>query len=176
VAGCIPIYYGAPNVADYVPPNSIVDIAALGGPAETAAELARLAAGPAALAAKHAWRSEPEKWGPGFRKLVVAAAAAERGEWLDDDELAAAVAAPLPPPGPCAGADPQGARQCLICQAVAGETREERGEGRGGGAARAILTPNPPSLPLFTDWQAAGEEEYDEEEGGEDAFALRRRR
>ena len=64
----------------------------------------------------------------------------------------------------------------LICQAVAGETREERGEGTGGGATRAILTPTPPSLPLFTDWQAAGEEEYDEEEEGEDAFALRRRR
>ena len=117
LAGCVPVYYGAPNVADYVPhPDAIVDVAAFESPAAVAAELQRLAADPAALAAKHAWRADPTSWSPAFKRLVRASAAAARGEFDDD----AALDALLPPVPPCSGgADPHMHRQCLICQAVA---------------------------------------------------------
>jgi len=61
-SGCIPIYYGAPNVADYVPePDSIIDYAQLGSPAALLAELERLAGNDTAYQAKMAWRKKPLK-------------------------------------------------------------------------------------------------------------------
>ena len=71
-AGCLPIYYGAPNIQDHLPSsNSIIDYVALGGtPAALAAELKRLARDPAAYAAKMAWRTAPlESLGEGYRRL-----------------------------------------------------------------------------------------------------------
>ena len=132
VAGCVPIYYGAPNVADYVPhPDAIIDVSAFDSPAAVAAELARLASDDAALAAKHAWRADPSSWSPAFKRLVRASAAAERGDF-DDEGDAAAPDAPLPPAPACGAPDPHMHRQCLICQAVA-EWQEAAAEEEEGG-------------------------------------------
>lgn len=59
VAGCVPVYFGAPNVLDYVPHrDAIFDVLALGGARQAAEEVARLATDDAAYAVKHAWRDE----------------------------------------------------------------------------------------------------------------------
>ena len=71
-AGCLPIYYGAPNIADHLPSaNSVIDYLALGGtPEALAAELRRLAGDRAAYEAKMAWRTAPlESLGEGYRLL-----------------------------------------------------------------------------------------------------------
>lgn len=66
-AGCIPIYWGAPNIIDYIPhEDAIIDYGRLGSPAALAKELERLAADPVAYAAKLAWKDMPvEDWSPG---------------------------------------------------------------------------------------------------------------
>jgi len=73
-AGCLPIYYGAPNIQEHLPTaNSIVDYTALGGtPAALAAELRRLAADKGAYEEKMAWRRAPlESLGEGYQMLVA---------------------------------------------------------------------------------------------------------
>ena len=119
VAGCVPIYYGAPNIADYVPhPDAIIDVSMFDGPAAVAAELIRLASDDAALAAKHAWRAAPDTWSSAFKQLVRSSAAAEAGEF-DDGAADANASLPPPPPAACGTADSHMKRQCLLCQAVA---------------------------------------------------------
>jgi hypothetical protein len=72
-AGCLPIYYGAPNIQEQLPSrNSVVDYVALGGtPEALAAELRRLAGDRAAYEAKMAWRTAPiASLGDGYQMLV----------------------------------------------------------------------------------------------------------
>jgi len=72
-AGCLPIYYGAPNGLNFVPvPESVIDYRALGGtPEALMAEIARLNADEAAYEAKvTAWRKAgPAGWNPKFLAL-----------------------------------------------------------------------------------------------------------
>ena len=72
-AGCLPIYYGAPNGLDFVPvPESVIDYRALGGtPEALMAEIARLNADEAAYELKvTAWRKAgPAGWNPKFLAL-----------------------------------------------------------------------------------------------------------
>lgn len=60
MAGAVPVYRGAPNVADFVPsPDSYIDANAFAGPAALAAHLGALAADDEAYARFHRWREEP---------------------------------------------------------------------------------------------------------------------
>ena len=71
-AGCLPVYYGAPNGLDFVPvPESVIDYRALGGtPEALMAEIVRLNADEAAYEAKMAWRrAGPAGWSPKFLAL-----------------------------------------------------------------------------------------------------------
>lgn len=80
VAGCVPIYFGAPNVLDYVPhADAMIDLRALGGARQAAEEIARLAFDDKAFddTAKHAWRDRPETWSDGFERLQSHSRAAE---------------------------------------------------------------------------------------------------
>lgn len=112
VAGCVPIYFGAPNVRDYVPhAEAIIDLRALGGARQTAKEITRLAADDEAYASKHAWRDRPETWSGGFKRLQVQT-------WRDG-------VGPFERCDTTAGlSDPHMRRQCAICRAVA----KRRGE------------------------------------------------
>ncbi|QPC94965.1 alpha-1,3-fucosyltransferase [Mesorhizobium sp. INR15] len=58
-AGTIPVYLGAQNVDEFVPPNSYINAADFSGPADLAAYLHYLAATPQAYEAYFAWRSMP---------------------------------------------------------------------------------------------------------------------
>ncbi|MEO5760161.1 MAG: glycosyltransferase family 10 [Mesorhizobium sp.] len=58
-AGTVPVYLGAPNVDEFVPPNSYIDAADFSSPADLAAYLHHLAATPQAYQAYFAWRSKP---------------------------------------------------------------------------------------------------------------------
>ncbi|XP_072950402.1 alpha-(1,4)-fucosyltransferase-like [Typha angustifolia] len=55
-AGSVPIYFGAPDVADFVPPNSIIDGSKFGSLEELAAYVKKVAEDPVAYAEFHAWR------------------------------------------------------------------------------------------------------------------------
>jgi len=55
-AGSVPIYFGAPNVWDFVPPNSIIDASKFSSPKELASYVKALANDPVAYAEYHAWR------------------------------------------------------------------------------------------------------------------------
>jgi len=58
-SGCIPIYYGAPNVDDYIPDAAgIINYARLGSPAALLEELERLAFNGTAYNEKLAWRKK----------------------------------------------------------------------------------------------------------------------
>lgn len=57
-AGSIPVYRGAPNVADYVPPGSYIDAAAYGSARELGTYLNYLAQHPEAAARYHDWRRQ----------------------------------------------------------------------------------------------------------------------
>ena len=107
VAGCVPIYFGAPNVLEYVPhADAIIDVRALGGVRRTAEEIARLAADGDAYASKHAWRQRPETWSDGFKRL-------QAQTWKDG-------VGPFDKCDTSAGlSDPHMRRQCAICRAVA---------------------------------------------------------
>lgn len=67
VAGCVPIYLGAPNVADYVPDNNaIINYSELGSAHALKAELERLTEDEEAYAAKLAWKTKDiRQWNPG---------------------------------------------------------------------------------------------------------------
>ncbi|KAL6642322.1 hypothetical protein ACP70R_020503 [Stipagrostis hirtigluma subsp. patula] len=55
-AGSVPIYFGAPNVWDFVPPNSIIDASKFSSLRELASYVKALADDPVAYAEYHAWR------------------------------------------------------------------------------------------------------------------------
>ncbi|CAN6440262.1 unnamed protein product [Victoria cruziana] len=55
-AGSVPIYFGAPNVEDFVPPNSIIDGTKFASLEELASYVKALANDPVAYAEYHAWR------------------------------------------------------------------------------------------------------------------------
>ncbi|OVA01533.1 Glycosyl transferase [Macleaya cordata] len=55
-AGAIPIYFGAPNVLDFVPPHSIIDGTKFSSMEELASYVKALANDPVAYAEYHAWR------------------------------------------------------------------------------------------------------------------------
>ncbi|TVU00624.1 hypothetical protein EJB05_53924 [Eragrostis curvula] len=55
-AGSVPIYFGAPNVWDFVPPNSIIDASKFSSLKELASYVKTLANDPVAYAEYHAWR------------------------------------------------------------------------------------------------------------------------
>ena len=107
VAGCVPIYFGALNVLEYVPhADAIIDVRALGGARRAADEIARLAADDKAYAAKHVWRDRPETWSDGFKRL-------QAQTWKDG-------VGPFERCDTTAGlSDPHMRRQCAICRAVA---------------------------------------------------------
>ncbi|KAG6470568.1 alpha-(1,4)-fucosyltransferase-like [Zingiber officinale] len=55
-AGAVPIYFGAPNVWDFIPPNSIIDASKFSSLEELASYVKELAEDPIAYAEYHAWR------------------------------------------------------------------------------------------------------------------------
>ncbi|CAA0818462.1 Alpha-(1-4)-fucosyltransferase [Striga hermonthica] len=55
-SGAVPIYFGAPNVLDFVPPHSIIDGTKFGSLDELASYVKSLANDPVAYAEYHAWR------------------------------------------------------------------------------------------------------------------------
>ncbi|CAO2835305.1 unnamed protein product [Amaranthus hypochondriacus] len=55
-SGAVPIYFGAPNVWDFVPPNSIIDGSKFNSLEELASYVKALANDPIAYAEYHAWR------------------------------------------------------------------------------------------------------------------------
>jgi hypothetical protein len=58
MAGCVPIYLGAPNIDDYIPDsNAIVNYAILGSPEALKAELERLAADQELYEQKLLWKT-----------------------------------------------------------------------------------------------------------------------
>jgi hypothetical protein len=59
-SGCVPIYYGAPNVADFLPDTaSVVNYADFQSPGALLAELEFLSADEARYEKKLAWKSKP---------------------------------------------------------------------------------------------------------------------
>ncbi len=59
LAGTVPVYLGAPNVAAFAPDHSYIDAADFKSPADLAAHLHHLVRTPDAYAAYLAWRNEP---------------------------------------------------------------------------------------------------------------------
>ncbi|PKU70828.1 alpha-(1,4)-fucosyltransferase [Dendrobium catenatum] len=55
-AGAVPIYFGAPNVWDFVPPNSIIDGSKFSSMSELASYVKAVADDPVAYAEFHGWR------------------------------------------------------------------------------------------------------------------------
>lgn len=55
-AGAVPIYFGAPNVWEFVPPNSIIDGSKFSSLEELASYVKALANDPVAYSEYHAWR------------------------------------------------------------------------------------------------------------------------
>ncbi|KAL0437950.1 UNVERIFIED_CONTAM: Alpha-(1,4)-fucosyltransferase [Sesamum latifolium] len=55
-SGAVPIYFGAPNVWDFVPPHSIIDGTQFSSMAQVASYIKSLANDPVAYAEYHAWR------------------------------------------------------------------------------------------------------------------------
>ena len=58
-AGTVPVYYGAPNVRDLVPPKSVIVVQDYANAAALGAHLRMLSANRTAYAEYHAWRSQP---------------------------------------------------------------------------------------------------------------------
>lgn len=62
-AGVIPIYYGAPNIAEHVPANSIVNVRDFAGMRELARHIDEIASNKTLWSSYHAWRFRPlPKW------------------------------------------------------------------------------------------------------------------
>jgi hypothetical protein len=60
LAGCVPVYLGAPNIAEFAPaPDSYVDATAFGDTAALARHLCEIAASPAAYASFFSWKQRP---------------------------------------------------------------------------------------------------------------------
>jgi hypothetical protein len=66
-AGCVPIYWGAANVNEYVPhASALINYAELGSPAALQTELERLATNLTAYEEKLAWKGWPSsRWSSG---------------------------------------------------------------------------------------------------------------
>jgi hypothetical protein len=58
-AGVIPVYYGAGNINEHVPPNSVVSGNAIGNKADTAAWVVEIMNNRTLWETYHAWRKEP---------------------------------------------------------------------------------------------------------------------
>jgi len=58
-AGVVPVYYGAPNVEEHVPPNSIINANAFETSQDLAQYLIKVANDKALYESYHAWRSKP---------------------------------------------------------------------------------------------------------------------
>eukprot|EP00775_Hariotina_reticulata_P003898 gene3898-4152_t len=71
-SGCVPIYYGAPNVEDFLPdPASVVNYAHFHSPGALMAELERLAGDEAQYQMKMAWKNKPlEQLTPGTSHFI----------------------------------------------------------------------------------------------------------
>lgn len=70
-AGSVPVYLGAPNIADFAPAEKcFIDVASLGGPRAAADLLNRLAVDDDAYLEYLAWKARPLK--PGFLEMVEA--------------------------------------------------------------------------------------------------------
>jgi hypothetical protein len=73
-AGCLPIYYGSPDIAEHLPvPNAVIDYRALGeSPERLVAEIRRLQSNETAYNETMAWRFMPlTSLGSGYQKLVA---------------------------------------------------------------------------------------------------------
>ena len=70
-AGCIPVYYGAPNIAQFIPTkDAIIDYRDFMDPVKLAKEIRRLSGDESAYNLKLAWRIHPESWSEDFNTLV----------------------------------------------------------------------------------------------------------
>ena len=70
-AGCIPIYWGAPNIESFVPTkDSIIDYRDFMDPDKLGDEIRRLSSNETAYQAKLAWRDKPETWSDAFKRLM----------------------------------------------------------------------------------------------------------
>ena len=61
LAGTVPIYFGAPNFADFVPKNSVIDARKFSSPKDLAAHLAMLSNNETEYNKYHAWRKDYNK-------------------------------------------------------------------------------------------------------------------
>ena len=57
ITGQVPILWGAPNAAEFLPPHSYIDLTHYGSPGDLAAYLRHLELHPDEYAAYHAWRT-----------------------------------------------------------------------------------------------------------------------
>lgn len=58
-AGCIPIYYGAPNIASFIPqPDAVINLDDFSSMTELVAELERLAHNQTAYMERLAWKTQ----------------------------------------------------------------------------------------------------------------------
>jgi hypothetical protein len=59
-SGAIPVYGGAPNIGEYVPPSGVINMDEFATPEELAAHLVRVADDQALFDAYHTWRTDPD--------------------------------------------------------------------------------------------------------------------
>jgi hypothetical protein len=59
--GSVPVYFGAPNAADFAPRNSFINATEFNGPAALGAYLTRLLKEPSLFAKYHAWRTDTDE-------------------------------------------------------------------------------------------------------------------
>jgi hypothetical protein len=107
LAGAVPVYRGAPNVADFAPaPGSYIDAAAFPDPAALAAHLHEIAGDEAAYASFHRWRERPLS--DGFRAHLAAVARPYLSRLADlgRERLASIPSAPVPRGRPLAHLEP----------------------------------------------------------------------
>ena len=73
MAGCLPIYFGAPNIDEYIPsPDAVVDAAKFKSRDDLARFIHHLADNETAYEERMAWRRQgPAAWSPAFAKLVA---------------------------------------------------------------------------------------------------------
>ena len=72
MAGAVPVYLGAPNIASFAPDaESYIDVSKFPSPEALASHLLHLQAHPAEYARLHAWRSRP--WTADFRRIAAQA-------------------------------------------------------------------------------------------------------
>ena len=72
MSGTVPIYYGAPNFADFVPKNSVVNVRAFSSPKELADYLVMLSNNETEYNKYHAWRKDFNRYIPRRMKELLA--------------------------------------------------------------------------------------------------------